>query len=101
MKNYRLAVEARRDLDHIARGLRSRGTHVQRIIRKSLDKLFDEIGEYPGAGHHREEWVDKRYKIQNVHSYLVFYLWDSSPVRIVAIIHGARDVPEVLKGRKL
>ncbi len=41
-------------------------------------------------GHFREELLDQRYKFWSVHSYVIAYRWDVSPIQVIAVVHGAR-----------
>ena len=55
-------------------------------------QAFANLATMPGMGHYREEVLDKRYKFWLVHQYLVVYLWQEKPIRIVTVVHGARNL---------
>ena len=40
----------------------------------------------------KPEFMDRRYRFWNFYSYVVCYVWETKPVQIVAIVHGARDL---------
>ena len=51
----------------------------------------------PGIGHAREDLTDRPLKFWSVHSYQVVYDPDGDPMTIVAVLHGARNVAQILK----
>ena len=57
------------------------------------------LGEMPGMGHFREDLLDRHYKFWSVHSYVVVYLWEVTPIKVIAVVHGARDLDAFLTSR--
>jgi antitoxin ParD1/3/4/toxin ParE1/3/4 len=53
----------------------------------------------PGAGHWRIELTDEPVKFFSVYSYLIVYRPETKPLQVVAILHGNRDVEQLLKDR--
>ena len=56
----------------------------------------------PGAGHRRKDLkdlTDEDVRFFGVYSYLIAYSADTKPLQITSIIHGRRDVTQVLKER--
>jgi toxin ParE1/3/4 len=51
----------------------------------------------PALGHAREDLTDRPLKFWSVYSYLVVYDPAGDPLTIVAVLHGARDVAQILK----
>jgi len=68
-------------------------------VRDAIYDAIEKIAERPGIGHTREDLTDRALKFWSVYSYLVVYDPESRPLTIVAVLHGARDVGEMLKGR--
>ena len=69
---------------------------------KVADRLEEEvrrIGEFPGAGHFREDIIDKRLRFWGVYDYLIAYRWEADPIEVIAIVHGARDLVEFFDDR--
>ena len=65
--------------------------------------IYDEcrkLGEMPGIGHQRENLLDGRHRFWSVWSYLIVYRWQVSPIQIIAIVHGARDLDVFLADRQ-
>ena len=68
---------------------------VESVIR---DKIIFLAGS-PGAGHWRKNLTDQHVKFFPVYSYLIVYRPDTKPLQVVSILHGRRDVEQILKGR--
>ena len=68
---------------------------VESVIRDKIVYLV----ERPGRGHWRKDLTNKPVKFFSIYSYLVVYRPETSPLQIVAILHGRRDVEELLKDR--
>jgi plasmid stabilization system protein ParE len=64
---------------------------ADRVVARIYDEC-QRLGEMPGMGHFREDLLDKRFRFWNVWSYLIVYRWESRPIEIIAIVHGARDL---------
>ncbi len=99
MRDYILAPEALQDLqdvwDFIARDSPEAASRVQ----EELFKAFERLAKMPGQGHQRQDLTDKPVLFFAVRSYLVVYRPDTSPLQIVGVLHGARDVPTLLRER--
>ncbi len=97
---YVLAPGAALDLAQIWRYIRKQSSvavadHVESVIRDKITFL----AQVPGAGHRRNDLTDQNVKFFPVYSYLIVYRPDTKPLQIVSILHGRRDVEEILKGR--
>ncbi len=53
----------------------------------------------PGAGHWRRDLTDEAVKFYSIYAYLIGYRPETKPVHVVAILHGRRDVAQLLKER--
>jgi plasmid stabilization system protein ParE len=82
-------------LDYLADERESAAVRVRDAIYDAVEK----IAERPGIGHTREDLTDRALKFWSVYSYLVVYDPESRPLTIVAVLHGARNVGEMLKGK--
>jgi antitoxin ParD1/3/4/toxin ParE1/3/4 len=51
----------------------------------------------PGVGHWRRDLTNEPVKFFAVYSYLIVYRPETRPLEVVAILHGRRDVAELLK----
>jgi toxin ParE1/3/4 len=97
---YVLAPEAALDLVQIWRYLGKQSSlqiadRVESVIRNKI--IF--LAGSPGAGHWRKDLTDQAVKFFPVYSYLIVYRPDTKPLQVVSILHGRRDVEQILKGR--
>ena len=97
---YLLAPEAAFDLVGIWSYIRKQSgievaDHVESII---LDKVAFLAGN-PGAGHWRRNLTGEAVEFFPIYSYLIVYRPDTKPLQVVCILHGRRDVEQILKHR--
>ena len=63
---------------------------------KDIRKALDLLGSQPGAGHVREEQTSRPVKFWPVYSYLIGLRPGTKPIQIVRLLHGNRDIEEIL-----
>jgi plasmid stabilization system protein ParE len=80
-------------LDYLANESESAAVRVRQAIYETIEKL----AEAPGIGHTRQDLTSRPLKFWSVYSYLIVYDPESRPLTIVAVLHGARDVEQLLK----
>ena len=99
-RRYVLAPEAALDLVRIWRFIASDATleMADRVESTIRDKIAYLAGN-PGAGHWRKDLTEESVKFFSIYSYLIVYRPETSPLQIVAILHGRRDVAGLLKDR--
>jgi toxin ParE1/3/4 len=97
---YVLAPEAALDLVQIWRYIVKQSSFqiADRVESVILDKIIFLAGS-PGAGHWRRNLTDQAVKFFPVYSYLIVYRPDTKPLQVVSILHGRRDVEQILKDR--
>ena len=97
MKRYIVAPQAKEDLKAIRDYLkREAGLEVAQSTLKKIREAFDFLNHTPGAGHLREDLTDKPVKFWSVFSYLIIYNPAAQPVEILRVVHGNRDVADLL-----
>jgi toxin ParE1/3/4 len=97
---YVLAPEAAVDLVQIWGYIKRKADveiadRVEAVIRQK----FDFLARTPGGGHSRKDLTDEPVRFFPVYSYLIVYRPESKPLQVVAILHGYRDVEQILKDR--
>jgi plasmid stabilization system protein ParE len=45
-----------------------------------------------GIGHFHDELMNRKYRFWNFSSYVVVYEWKRKPIRIITVVHGARNL---------
>lgn len=99
-KRYVLAPKAARDLAEIWSYLESQaGERVADRVKSSLREKMEFLADTPGAGHKRPDLTEENVRFFSVYSYLIVYLAGVSPLQVVSILHGRRNVTEILKNR--
>jgi antitoxin ParD1/3/4/toxin ParE1/3/4 len=98
MRRPKLSKEASEDLRGIRRYLEGNaGKSVARYVLQSLRDAIRLLGERPGIGHSREDLTDEPLKFWPVFSYLIIYDPAPRPIEIVRVVHGNRDVEQMLQ----
>lgn len=99
-RRYVLAPEAVLDLVQIWRYIKKQSSvemadHVESVIRERL--VF--LAANPGAGHWRKNLTEEAVKFFPIYSYLIVYRPETTPLQVVSILHGRRDVAQLLTDR--
>lgn len=97
---YLLGAAAEADLDEIIQYLTERSADAPRRVFNAFEEAFDLVSRNPEVGHKRDDLTDRPLKFLSVFSYLIAYNPATSPVQIVAVLHGARDVQSLLGSRE-
>jgi plasmid stabilization system protein ParE len=97
---YILAPDAALDLVQIWRYVKNKSSvrtadRVESTIRDKIAFLV----RTPAAGHWRKDLTDESVKFFPVYSYLIVYRPETKPLQVAAILHGYRDIEELLKNR--
>lgn len=99
MSGYRLLVEAHQDIediwDYIAEDSMAA---ADRVVARIYDAI-ELLPEMPRLGRPRPEWTNKPVRFLVVDNYHVVYVPASRPIVVLAILHGARDIPTILEKR--
>ena len=99
MTRAALSPAAERDILEIVEWIAAGNPVAARGFRVALDKLADTIGEHPQIGTSRPYLASPPIRFLPIRGfpYVVVYTPDRSPPLIVRVLHGARDLPEVLQ----
>jgi plasmid stabilization system protein ParE len=68
-------------------------------VETAIREKFEFLAKTLGAGHLRKDLTDADVKFFPVYSYLIVYRRETTPLQIVSILHGRRDLEQILKGR--
>ena len=64
-----------------------------------IDEMYEAIcrlNEMPRMGHVREDLTDQPVRFWGVYSYLVVYRGEQSPIQVVRVLSGYRDLAAIL-----
>lgn len=100
MSEYVLGSDAVLDLEDIWEYIAADNSEAaDRWLAKLFD-AFEEIARMPGIGHRRKDLTNYPVLFWTVGSYQIIYRTKpGQPIEIVAVTHGARDVPRFLYRR--
>jgi toxin ParE1/3/4 len=99
VKRFVLSPAAAADIEQIEAFLDEHAPHATAAVLARLRDSMRRIAVTPGLGHLREDLADEPLRFLPVWSYLVVYRV-KTPVEIVRVVHGARDVGRALRRRR-
>lgn len=98
-RRFVLTPEARADLIEIWNYIAEDNIDgADQVLARLYDALA-RLGQTPGMGHHREDLADRRHRFWTVYSYVVAYRWETTPIQIIAVVHGARQLEAFIQQR--
>ena len=94
-----LSPAARQDLVDAVRWIARDNPVAARGLRDAVAKAATHIGTYHHFGVPRPELADEPYRFAMLTGfpYVILYNADRRPPLIVRVLHGARDLPEILR----
>ena len=96
-QRYQLTPGAQGDVDQIIEVIAASNVEAALRVHAALEHAFEHLAEMPAIGHARDDLTTRPVKFWSVYSYLVVYDPASSPLTVIAVLHGARDVENILK----
>jgi toxin ParE1/3/4 len=95
----RLSLDAQADLQDAIDWIWRDSPQAARRLRQAISTLTDHIGDHPLVGTRRPELASDPYRFVVVRGFPYIAVYDASrrPPLIMRVIHGARDLPEVLR----
>lgn len=103
MSGYVLTPTAQEDLVAIRDYyLEEAGPRIARQMLVEFVDAFRLLGHTPRAGHKREDLAEDRPVLfWPMRDFFIIYKMDTSPVQIVTIARGTRDIPTLIRKRDL
>jgi plasmid stabilization system protein ParE len=98
-RRFVLTPEARADLIEIWNYIAEDSIDGADQVVARLYDAFTRLGQTPEMGHHREDLADARHRFWTVYSYVIAYRWETTPVQIIAVVHGARQLEAFFQQR--
>ena len=96
MPGYVLSPEAADDLRDIRDYIAQDNPAAARQLLADLRAAMRRLEQMPGLGHLRENLADEPLRFWPVHSYLIIYWPDRTPLQIVRVLSGYRDIQVLL-----
>ncbi|WP_428541250.1 type II toxin-antitoxin system RelE/ParE family toxin [Rhodopila sp.] len=94
-----LSPMANRDLEAATRWIAKDNPAAARALRSIVARTAITIGEHPNVGSQRPDIVPPPFRIIPLRGfpYIIVYHSDRRPPVIARLLHGARDLPEILR----
>jgi len=99
MGRYSLTDAAKSDVREISSYIQDRNPSAARKVRQDLQAAMRRLADFPGMGHARPDLGDDDVRVWAVYSYLIVYRADPTPLQVLRVVHGARDLREILRSR--
>jgi len=98
MSGYVISPIASIDLDEMwdYYAIELQNPDVADRIRDEVFTSFRQLAIMPGMGHFRSDLAAEPLRFWRVRNYLVVYRSEKTPIEIVRVLHGARDVLVIL-----
>lgn len=100
MSAYVLSAEALQDLRYIWEFIASDNVTAADKLENEFFEAFERLAQRPRMGHTRSDLTERDVRFWPVGSYLIVYRSTSTALQIVAVLHGARDLTEVIRKRQ-
>ena len=100
MTSYILGPEALQDLHDLWDYIAGENLDAADRVIDTLFAAFERLAVMPGLGHTREDLTDQPLRFWTVGAYLVIYRAERTPLEIVAVTRGGRDIPRLLRRRQ-
>jgi len=99
MPAYLLTDSAKEDVREIISYIRQRSPQSAKKVRSELREAMRLLARFPGMGHVRQDVAAETLRFWSVYSYLIAYRPDTKPLQIIRVVHGARDIGKLFRGR--
>lgn len=99
VRGVQFTEAAESDLDEIWDYVADSNIDAADRIIAEVRSTCAKLATNPGIGHSREDLTELPVKFIGVFFYRIVYAPDTSPLQIIAVVHGARDVASVMRER--
>ena len=99
MREYQISPAALEDIQAILNYVRADSPDAAEQVEEEFFAAFDQLAQWPEMGHTRPDLTDKAVRFWPVGSYLLVYQFTRNMLQMVAVPHGARDIPPVIRDR--
>ena len=99
MSVYLLSPDALQDLQDIWEFIAFDNAPAADQLEDEFFSAFEKLARQPRMGHTRQDLTEREVRFWPVGSYLIVYRERTEGLQVLAILHGARDIPEVMHKR--
>jgi plasmid stabilization system protein ParE len=101
MFTFVLSPEALQDLQDVWDYIAADNATAADALEDKFFEAFEQLGRRPRIGHLRADLTNRDVRFWLVESYLIVYRIIPKMIQIVAVLHGARDIPEIIQRRHI
>jgi toxin ParE1/3/4 len=94
-----LSPEALQDAQDIWDFIAANNVAAADTLEDEFFEAFEMLAQRPRMGHTRCDLTEQDVRFWAVGSYLIVYRTSPTELQIIAVLHGARDVAEVIRKR--
>ena len=96
MRRVQFTSAAQRDLTEIWEFIAKDNLDAADRVVAAIDDAMRPLAQHPWIVHARTGVSDSRYRFWRVYSYLIAYRASDTELTVVRIVHGARDIRNIL-----
>jgi antitoxin ParD1/3/4 len=96
---YDVSAEAQDDLFEIWRRIAKDSVELANRIDGEFHELFAPLARMPRQGHTRKDLTNRPVLFFSLYSFIVVYQPELTPLRIMAVLRGKRNVKRILRSR--
>lgn len=101
MSRFSIAPDAAADIQQIVSYIATDSVPAALEWQTALLEIFHRLTKFPELGHRRRDLLGERPLLVCSHGkYLILYRARPGLIEIVAVLHGSRDIPVVLRQRE-
>lgn len=89
---FLLTPDAAADLSEIVEFVQADSTANAMRLIDEFERAFHLIARRRRIGHRRDDLADETLRVFPLHSFLIIYRPETSPVQVIRKLHGARDL---------
>ncbi|MEQ1705573.1 MAG: type II toxin-antitoxin system RelE/ParE family toxin [Rickettsiales bacterium] len=94
---FKLSDLAQYDYEDILSYIAEGNLSAAKQVRIEFSKTFALLAENPNIGHKRSDITSKPVRFWNLYSYQIIYVENTSPLQILRILSGYRDLANILE----
>jgi len=100
MSRYVLSPDALQDLQDIWDFVAFDNANAADHLEDEFFNAFEKLARRPRMGHTRPDITERDVRFWPTGSYLIVYREHPEALQVLAVLHGSRDVPEVMRKRE-
>jgi plasmid stabilization system protein ParE len=100
MPAYVLAPDALQDLQDIWDFIAFDNAQAADQLENEFFEAFEKLAWRPRMGHTRSDLTERDVRFWSTGSYLIVYRERPEQLQVLAVLHGSRDIPEVIRKRE-